>query len=328
MVATPDNQASTLLSDYVLATGTANAISIAPAPSISSQGYVVGQTFTFKAISTNTSTVTLAVNGLATKNIFKNGQFSLGAGDIKNGAIVQVEYDGTQFQMISQSSLTKVSQTGSEIYATSTTGNTAYVVGYTPAVTQYTAGLTLRFSPDAGGGHATLNVNSLGAKNIFKNPITPVSVGDIIANQIAEVVYDGTQFQLTSKVNVPISITNGVTTFDMSSADATVLSIPHGLGVTPSRVELTGYGIRSDITTPYSSSGYFDGTNQYSAFTNGAFTGNSSSVAIYGRTSNNGTEQSQAGTVTVNRTNIVITWAKTNSPSGTMNILWKAQVNN
>lgn len=316
-----------MLSDYVLATGTANAIAIAPTPAITA--YVAGQQFSFKAIATNTGATTLNVSGLGTKNVFKNGQFALNAGDIKNGSIVQAEYDGTQFQLLSQSSLTKISQTGAEIYGTSTTGTTAYVVGLIPVVSQYIAGLVVNFIPDTGGGHATLNVNSLGAKNIFKNPTTPVSIGDIVAFQATTVMFDGTQFQLQSKPNQPISFASGATSYDLSTASGTQ-NIPHGLGVIPSRAKLTGYigVVSSNLTTV--TSGTYDGTSQACISSNGIVTQdtNSSSYAIYFRPSNNATEQSQTGVITFDRTNIIITWTKLNSPSGTARILWEAQVSN
>lgn len=99
LAVTPTTQRSTLLSDYVVDTGTANAYAIAPSPVITA--YATGQIFTFKATNTNTTASTLAVNGLTTKAIKKkNGSAALVAGDITSGQIIQVEYDGTNFQMI------------------------------------------------------------------------------------------------------------------------------------------------------------------------------------------------------------------------------------
>lgn len=95
---TPDKQRSTLLSDYVVDTGSANTYAIAPSPAISA--YATGQIFTFKSTNTNTLTSTLNVNGLGTKVIQRGGS-ALGAGDIISGQIYMVEYDGTQFQLIS-----------------------------------------------------------------------------------------------------------------------------------------------------------------------------------------------------------------------------------
>lgn len=47
--------------------------------------------------------------------------------------------------------------------------------------------------------NATLNINSLGSKNICRSVNTALITGDIIAGQIINVVYDGTQFQLRSQ---------------------------------------------------------------------------------------------------------------------------------
>ena len=46
-------------------------------------------------------------------------------------------------------------------------------------------------------GAATLNVNGIGAKNIFMDGVALVG-GEIVAGSVVEMVYDGTQFQITS----------------------------------------------------------------------------------------------------------------------------------
>lgn len=90
---------------YVGASGT-NAITAtyAPVPS----AYAAGQSFKFKAAATNTGAVTLNVNSLGAKNVYKRDKASgslvaLVAGDIINGGVYTVDYDGTQFQLISDS---------------------------------------------------------------------------------------------------------------------------------------------------------------------------------------------------------------------------------
>lgn len=98
----PSKLRSRLMSDYVADTGTATAYAIAPSPVITQ--YLAGAIFTFKASHTNNGAATLAVNGLATKDIQKNANGSQGAvltyGDIKTNALVGVQYDGTQFQLL------------------------------------------------------------------------------------------------------------------------------------------------------------------------------------------------------------------------------------
>ncbi len=87
--------------DYVVDTGSANAYAIAPVPAISA--YADGQIFAFKAINANTTASTLAVNGLATKDIRKNYNNALVSGDILAGQRVLVIYDAANniFQMLS-----------------------------------------------------------------------------------------------------------------------------------------------------------------------------------------------------------------------------------
>lgn len=195
-------QRSTLTNDYVADTGTANTYAIAPSPAITA--YAVGQTFSFKATNANTTASTLNVNSLGTKNIFKRGSLALVANDIIAGQIVEVEYDGTQFQMLSQLGNAKISQIGTEIYAADSVGTDAYAITLVPAITAYTTGMVVNFKAGTTNiGAATLNINAVGAKAIVKNFNVPLSDGDIAAGQIISVVYDATadNFQMQSQGN-------------------------------------------------------------------------------------------------------------------------------
>ena len=64
--------------------------------------YAVGQVFRFMADTENTWNATLNVNGIWEKEILKNHDQHLQSGDIEAGQIVEVAYDGTNFQMDSQ----------------------------------------------------------------------------------------------------------------------------------------------------------------------------------------------------------------------------------
>ena len=73
----------------------------------------------------------------------------------------------------------------------------AYVVALRPAITAYTTGLKVVFQAiNANTGASTLAVNGLAAKAIKKSVSTALSANDILANQIVEVFYDGTNFQM------------------------------------------------------------------------------------------------------------------------------------
>jgi hypothetical protein len=90
--------------DHATATvgGTANAITLAYTSGPSS--YVTGEKFAFIATGTNSSTTTVNVSTLGAKNVFRqtaNGPAACVGGEIITGQIVELEYDGTQFQIIS-----------------------------------------------------------------------------------------------------------------------------------------------------------------------------------------------------------------------------------
>ena len=66
-------------------------------------------------------------------------------------------------------------------------------------------------------GAVTLNINSIGAKAITKNGTTALAAGDIASGQAITVVYDGTQFQVSSRV-LPANLAylNALQTFTAS----------------------------------------------------------------------------------------------------------------
>lgn len=80
-------------------TGAANAyaITLSPAPTIAA-----GFRCYFLAAHANSGASTLSVNGGAAKAITKSGTTALAGAEISANQIVQVVYDGTRFQLISQ----------------------------------------------------------------------------------------------------------------------------------------------------------------------------------------------------------------------------------
>lgn len=78
--------------------GTKNALTLTPSPAITA--YAAGQTFRFIAASTSDDVVTIAISGLATKNI-KYKDSALGAFYcLVSGRTYEIVYDGTAFQII------------------------------------------------------------------------------------------------------------------------------------------------------------------------------------------------------------------------------------
>jgi len=85
---------------------------------------------------------------------------------------------------------------------TSVSGTNALTATLSPALTVYTAGQSIEFQAVATNtGAVTINVNSLGAKNIYKKDtltgtLVALVAGDIINTGVYRVTYDGTQYQL------------------------------------------------------------------------------------------------------------------------------------
>ena len=77
--------------------GTANAITLTPAPAITE--YVSGVRFIIQATADNTGPATLDISGVGAKDIFFNYAALIG-GEIRDQQIYVVVYDGTQFQLV------------------------------------------------------------------------------------------------------------------------------------------------------------------------------------------------------------------------------------
>jgi hypothetical protein len=115
-----------------------NTITATITPAITA--YVTGQTFRFVAASANTGAVTININGLGAKAITKSGATALTTGDIPIGAVVNITYDGTQFQLSSgaggsagntfvQSNLTVPAGTGLALVGPLTLSGTTTISG-------------------------------------------------------------------------------------------------------------------------------------------------------------------------------------------------------
>lgn len=76
-------------------------------------------------------------------------------------------------------------QVSAGVYTTTISGVSAYTTGDVYAI---------KFDSVNDNG-TTININSLGAVNVYKNTIVPLESGDIAANQEILIVYDGTNFQ-------------------------------------------------------------------------------------------------------------------------------------
>jgi hypothetical protein len=78
--------------------GTADVITGSLTPTL--LGYVTGDIFSFVVGSTNTTNVTINIDGLGARALTVSGTTALVAGSLPSGKAVVIEYDGTRFQLL------------------------------------------------------------------------------------------------------------------------------------------------------------------------------------------------------------------------------------
>lgn len=101
------------------------------------------------------------------------------------------ELDMRNFGEDQADSFNMVSETY-DVYAISTLGTNTYTSTPAYTITSYGGKQFYVKFVNASTGAVTINIGSLGAKKVYKNPTTQADSGDIIANQIYDLVYDAT----------------------------------------------------------------------------------------------------------------------------------------
>lgn len=180
--------------------GAANTITATLSPAITS--YVAGMSVCIKVANTITGTATVNLNSLGAKTIKSTSGSNLNSGDIVSGEIAHLTYDGTNFQLVSSGlTLTQI-QAGAYNYAVDSGIANAYVASLTPTLTTYAAGNNFYIKiANTNTSASTININSLGAKSIKLTSGSDPNAGDLAANMVAELIYDGTNFQLLNPRN-------------------------------------------------------------------------------------------------------------------------------
>ena len=217
---------------YVYAddTGSANAYAVTLAPAITS--YVKGLRLISKIANTNTAASTLNVNALGTKAIQRPNGDALVGNELVTGQMAEFVYDGTQFRLVNpanDATQPKI-QNNSYSYAADSGSANTYAVALTPAITSYVTGLIVRTTiANGNSGASTLNVNSLGTKNILLLNGDALVGGELITGMIAQLFYDGTQFRLLNPstvngrlLNVQVFTTSGTYTPTLGTKKAFV----------------------------------------------------------------------------------------------------------
>jgi len=166
----------------------------------------------------------------------------------------------------------------------SVSGTNTITGSLTPALTAYAAGQMFYFvAAGDNTGAVTLNINSLGAKNVTKDGATALSAAEIKSGQTVVVVYDGTRFQMVNPVVVGLT---GITT-----ATNTALGVGAGDSVT-SGSNNTSVGVNAGTAMTSATDNTVVGYNAGTAITNA-----SSNVFIGGNAG--AAHTTQQGTVAI-----------------------------
>jgi len=118
------------------------------------------------------------------------------------------------------------------------TGTNTLIGTSVPPYTSYVAGMTLSFIPVATNtGAVTIDVDGLGAKNIFVGNASALTGSELVAGRIANLEYDGTRFQLFTSAIANDAVTtakianDAVTTAKIANGAVTAAKLASGVAV-------------------------------------------------------------------------------------------------
>lgn len=156
------------------------------------------------------------------------GNFNLGGFRITNLAAATALTDAARLSQI---------QSGAILYGGAATGTDTITFSLTPSLTAYAAGQ--RFTFKAAGdntGAVTVNINSVGAKDLKMPDGSALAAGYIKSGQMVDILYDGTNFQITSPfkkavpLNVQVLTTLGAGTYTPTSGTRVAVVLIQGAG--------------------------------------------------------------------------------------------------
>ena len=234
---------------------------------INSAGQPVVANTVISATTFNALTADLA-NGLTTC-ITKDGQTTPTANIPMGGFKITNLANGTA--ATDAATVAQIQSNGAALVTV--TGVDTLLGSLSPALTTYVTGAVYYFvAPATNTGAVTLNIDSLGAKNVTRDGSTVLVAGDIVSGEMVSVVYDDTRFQLISPVNsftnlnVSGTLTvagqtslNGNVTVGDASADA--LTFNSSGWTLANNVSITGtWASLGTVTTADINGGTIDGT--------------------------------------------------------------------
>lgn len=90
-------------------------------------------------------------------------------------------------------------QINAKRFASTTNVGNNYLATLVPNITSYEAGLNVYIKINVSNTDtATINLNNLGVKSMVKDAATALAAGDLLANKVYLLAYDGTNFQVVN----------------------------------------------------------------------------------------------------------------------------------
>jgi hypothetical protein len=183
----------------IAGTNTITGVTVAAAP------LAANQVIFFTPVNSNTGATTFNRDALGAKAVLYNGVACVG-GELVANVPAALFYDGTQYHILTNTTAAAIVavQNGSYVLLSSVAGTNTITGSVTPAITAYVSGQMFILKPaNTNTGATTLNVNNLGAKNVFKNGAACIG-GELAQNVPALVEYDGTQFNIVGTLYITI----------------------------------------------------------------------------------------------------------------------------
>lgn len=228
LFATPAANAATIQKNawlYAADAGASDAYAITLAPALAA--YVTGQVVYFKANTANTGAASLNVNALGAKTIKKNNDQDLATGDIEAAQLCAVIYDGTNFQLLSDSN--PLTTKGDILAGTGTGGTSRLAVG--------TDGQVLIASSGASTGLAWSSTPTLTYNKKILNIYTNVAIATSSAETTLATVSVaggllGTDNIIKGRLWISAirGVNSGTTTFRLKYGATTLLTQTFNLG--------------------------------------------------------------------------------------------------
>ena len=199
--------------NYADDTGSINTLSVAFDPPIAS--YSVGLPIRVRVKNTNTGNSTIDAGGGRVQVRKPNGS-QTSAGDLQAGGLAELVFDGSAFQMINFAGTAgggggTTNFVLSIPYTVDTGSPNLVIANFTPPVTALSAGTILMVkAANTNTGATVINVQGLGAKQIYALGGGDLMPSDIINGDVMILTYDGTQFWIAPNPLINQNITMNV----------------------------------------------------------------------------------------------------------------------